>query len=227
MSGSTRTRRGAEAEQVVNTIKERLRVGRYAPGHRLIENDLISDFGTTRAVVREALRWLAAEDLIEITPYRGAAVSGLSRRDVENIYDVLAPLAIYSARLAAERIDIGDNRKLAKESLAATRRFKNQATVTRKLPELAAENVRFHGVVRQIAGNPKIVKICEQLELQLVRILFPLVLVEDVAEMWNARHEEVLLQILNGDGDKAAAEMAAFAGKSHQVVQSLPDSVFN
>ena len=225
MSGSNRTRRGAEAEQLVTTIKDRLRAGRYAPGHRLIENDLISDFGTTRAVVREALRWLAAEDLIEITPYRGAAVSGLTRRDVENIYDVLAPLAIYAARLAAQRIDINNNRKLAEDSLAATRRFKEQASAGRKLPDLAAENVRFHAVVRQIAGNPKIIQICEQLELQLVCILLPLVL-EDHPEMWNARHEEVLVQILKGDSDKAAAEMEAFAEKSRQVVQSLPDSVF-
>ena len=62
--------------------------GRLKPRERLIEMDLISRFGGSRTVIREALKKLEAKGLVRTIPYRGALVADLTVEEVEEIYFV-------------------------------------------------------------------------------------------------------------------------------------------
>ena len=72
--------------QIFNRIRDDILSGNYAPGEELKEATLGKQLGVSRTPVREALRQLDLEGLVEIAPNRGAKVIGISRKDVEDIY---------------------------------------------------------------------------------------------------------------------------------------------
>ena len=60
-------------DEVILAVKDAIREARYAPGQRLVEPELVREFGVSRGSVREALRRLAAEGLVEWERFRGAS----------------------------------------------------------------------------------------------------------------------------------------------------------
>ena len=227
MNESLMTRRGFELEEVVGKLKARLKAGRYALGHRLVEIDLMKDLDVSRAVVREALHRMANEGLIVIEPYRGAIVRSITRKDVEEIFEVLEPITIAITSLAAKKIDQGNNRKLAEDLLETTRQIRKKSKVGGNFIGLAQESMRFHSGLRQLCGNDRLQKIAEQIELQLFRLWYQDVSVEEGLEArWVAGHEAMLEAILDGDIAKAESVTRNYAQKSCATVLKLPDSVF-
>ena len=88
-------------ETVRDTLRTRIFEGHYAPGTRLVERDLAAEFNVSRLPVREALRMLRQEGLIRDRASRGMEVSGLSAKDVEDLFDVRQSLEVLACRLAA------------------------------------------------------------------------------------------------------------------------------
>src|SRR5262245_36913428 len=88
--------------RVYQALRDRIVGGEILPGMHLVEGDVTADFGVSRGTVREALRRLSADDLVELIPHRGARVRRLSRRDVEELYVVREAIECVAARLAAE-----------------------------------------------------------------------------------------------------------------------------
>lgn len=88
-------------------IAERIGTGiveeRFAPGERLKEVELALAFGVSRATIREALRLLEQRGLVIILPQRGARVTDLSRKELEDLFEIRAALlGLASRRLAEE-----------------------------------------------------------------------------------------------------------------------------
>ena len=93
-------------QKVVEVLRAAITAGRFAPGERLTERNLCELTGVSRASVREALRQLESEGLIETQPNRGPLVSRLSRRDAVSLYQMRGALEALAARLfAAEASD--------------------------------------------------------------------------------------------------------------------------
>jgi len=88
---------------VVDHIRAAIVQGQFAPGAPLHEVDLCNLLGVSRGTVREALRQLRDENLVEIVPQRGACVTTLSPRRAWEIYTLRAQLEPYAVRLAIER----------------------------------------------------------------------------------------------------------------------------
>ena len=88
--------------QVVETVRNAIISGRFAPGQRLVEKELCDLLGVSRPSVREALRELETEGLIHTIPHRGPLVSMLSVQDAISIYDVRGVLEALAAKLFAE-----------------------------------------------------------------------------------------------------------------------------
>ncbi|MBE7200153.1 MAG: GntR family transcriptional regulator [Parafilimonas terrae] len=89
--------------QVVETLRQAITGGRFAPGQRLVEKDLCDLLGVSRPSVREALRELESEGLITTVPNRGPLVTKLSARDVAGLYEARGVLEALAAKLFAER----------------------------------------------------------------------------------------------------------------------------
>ncbi len=89
-------------QQVLEALRRAIVSGRLAPGERLTERALIEMMGVSRTVIREALRQIEAEGLIEIIPNKGPVVRELSAEEARDLYRIRAVLEGLAARLFAE-----------------------------------------------------------------------------------------------------------------------------
>lgn len=92
-------------QQVLEALRRAIVTGHLAPGQRLTERALIEMLAVSRTVIREALRQLEAEGLIEIIPNKGPVVRELSATEAKDLYRIRAVLEGLAARLFAENAD--------------------------------------------------------------------------------------------------------------------------
>jgi len=105
--GSSGDGRPAEASlhgEILIRLRDHVVEGNIPDGGRVPERKLCELFGISRTPLREALKVLAAEGLIELLPNRGARVRALSERDIEELFDVMGGLESLAGRLACENI---------------------------------------------------------------------------------------------------------------------------
>jgi DNA-binding GntR family transcriptional regulator len=121
--------------RVVEALRLSIINGKLAPGTRLIERELIEMMGVSRTVLREALRQLEAEGLIDVVANKGAVVRTLSRAEAEDLYAIRAALEGLAARLFTERAGAGRREALAaalKATAAAYEEGDPETIVARK-----------------------------------------------------------------------------------------------
>ena len=105
-------------DKAYETVRSGIIAGRYLAGARLTEQEIATTVGVSRTPVREALRRLDAEGLVEFTPNLGAVVTTWSDADSDEVFDLRAMLESYSARRATLRASadqVGALRRLAEE----------------------------------------------------------------------------------------------------------------
>ena len=89
---------------VFNTIKDGILTGRLRPGERLLENQLAEELGVSRTPIREALRMLEIENLVDLIPRKGAQVRDMSEKDIKDVLEIRKVLEELASGLAAENI---------------------------------------------------------------------------------------------------------------------------
>jgi DNA-binding GntR family transcriptional regulator len=92
-------------DRVATTLREQILDGQLEAGRRLVEADLVELVGAARHTVRAALRALAGEGLVDITPNRGARVAGMDADQIVALYELRAALEVEAAHLALARND--------------------------------------------------------------------------------------------------------------------------
>ena len=86
---------------VFNALKKAIFSGQLKPGERLVESSLAAQFGVSPIPLREAIKRLEAEKLVEVIPYKGARVVKASPQDVEDMYTIVGVLEGYAAKLVS------------------------------------------------------------------------------------------------------------------------------
>jgi GntR family transcriptional regulator, trigonelline degradation regulator len=138
-------------QKVVEVLRAAITAGRFAPGERLTERSLCELTGVSRASVREALRQLESEGLIETLPNRGPLVSRLSRRDAVSLYQMRGALEALAARLFAGSATDGQI-----DELAAAVSVLQRAYASRDIEEIVRAKRRFYDVLFEGSGNSMI-----------------------------------------------------------------------
>lgn len=100
--------RAALHTQVADALRDQIVKGELPPGSKLNELELCTSMGISRTPLREAIKILEAESLIEIRPHKGAAVAEISPRAIEEVFQVLAPLERLGIELAMARMNDAD-----------------------------------------------------------------------------------------------------------------------
>jgi len=90
--------------RVFNQIRNDILNGVYEPGESLIETKLSEELGVSRTPIREALRQLELEGLVQSVPNKGVTVKGVSAQDIQDIYTIRMLIEGLAARWAAEKI---------------------------------------------------------------------------------------------------------------------------
>lgn len=177
-------------------IRNAIYDGTFPPGARLVERDLAEEYLVSRLPVREALRILQNEGLVEHLPTRGVVVRTLDRRQVSELYDIREALEVLAARQAAERIAEG-----TENHLAATLREMRDALAAGNIKAAYAANSRLHDEITQLSGNALL---AETLEPLVGRVGLLRHKIEDF-DRTHAEHEAMCEAIFSGDPDRAAA----------------------
>ena len=105
-------------QQVLESLREAIISGQLGPGERLTERALTEQMGVSRTVLREALRQLEAEHLVEVIPNKGPVVRALSPEEAQDLYRIRAVLHGLAARICVENAD-EDNLGRLEETLEA------------------------------------------------------------------------------------------------------------
>ena len=161
------TPRTALHEQVALRLREMLVESRIAPGAKLNERELSEVLNVSRTPLREAIKMLAAEGLVELLPNRGAIAVELSPADVLNTFEVMAGLEAQSGELAAERItdaELVEIQAMHYEMLAAFTR--------RDLPAYYRLNSAIHAAINAAAKNPVLSATYRQVNARLQALRF-------------------------------------------------------
>jgi DNA-binding GntR family transcriptional regulator len=139
-------RRQSGSEAVYEVLRAQIIAGELAPGERLPEVDLAASLGVSRTPIREALRLLLGEQLVERRPTGGFRVSPLDIADVKGVYEVRALLEGLLARDACER--------LTEDHLATLRQQIDRMSLLRDHDgEVVKIGREFHGLIEEVAGN--------------------------------------------------------------------------
>jgi DNA-binding GntR family transcriptional regulator len=133
--------------RITKEIEEAILSGQLKPRERLVEMDLISQFGVSRTVIREALKRLEAKGLIRTTPYRGAVVADLTIEEIEEIYFVRAELEKIAARLVIKHITPKEVQHLKRLSREVERHLREK---THQMIEVDSE---FHRMIFKACRN--------------------------------------------------------------------------
>jgi DNA-binding GntR family transcriptional regulator len=149
-------------ELSMRRIRHEILSGALAPGERLIEEQLTQRFGTSRAPLREALRSLGQQGLVEHLPRRGVRVAELSREDVDELFGLRDVLEHYAVKMALPVSGPPDLTGLAKalDGMAAA------VQTDDALSENEAHR-RFHVALVALAGHRQLLLVYEPVILKL------------------------------------------------------------
>ena len=176
--------------------------GDFAPRQRLIEAELVDQYGTSRFVLRNALTRLATEGLVELRPNRGARVREISVEEAIEITEIRRAVEGLVAARAAERItdeEIVSLRALGEEMTAVV-----ESADMLRYSEL---NASLHATVRRIARHGTANRIIEQLHGQMVRHQFRLSLVPGRPSVSLPEHLAIIEAICAQDSSSAEEAM--------------------
>ena len=152
VASSEVSRTPSASESATNLIREAIVDGQLAPGERLKEADLARTFQISRTPVREALRELRREGLVDTTPNRGAAVRTYTVDDLSEIYALRALLEGHAARRAAQWMDSETLDRL--RVMCAS--FADLRARGASVQELVRANVAFHDAVLDAARSRRL-----------------------------------------------------------------------
>lgn len=142
-------RKGQLHTEVARHLRDMIVLGEFLPGARLREVILCEQLGVSRTPVREALRTLAAEGLVDLLPNRSVVVAALDAKEIENLYVVFGTMEALAAKLACARItndEIGEVGKLLSDMVDYHDRFE-------RVPYMQI-NKEIHKRIIEIAANP-------------------------------------------------------------------------
>lgn len=193
-------------ESVVDGLRSLILSGQYPAGSRLGEVELAAVLGVSRTPVREALRLLAAEGLVELTPNKGARVVAWTDAELEEIFALRAQVEGLAARRAAERISEADLVEL--ERLAQAHAEATAAGEHRDLDRIYELNGQFHaGVVRAAAVGSTLATVVGSLVHSVV-LHRTLHVFDDVAMQRSSQHHlELVAAMRNRDPEWAECVM--------------------
>jgi DNA-binding GntR family transcriptional regulator len=194
-----KTKVNGSSEVLHLAVAQRLRAliveGGIAPGQKLNERDLASRLQVSRTPLREALKLLTAEGLVEHLPNRGAIAVQLSADDVAHAFEVMAALEGLSGELACARIS--DDELAELQAL----NFEMRAHHARRdLPAYYRLNAQIHQAINRAARNPVLSEVYDRLNARLQALRFSS---NFDTEKWDAAvrdHDAMIEALLARDG---------------------------
>lgn len=185
-----------------DALYEAILLGKLPPGERLVEAEIARQMGISRGPLREAIRQLEQDGLVEYRPRRGAVVAELTRERVFDAYSTRVELEGFAARLATQRMGAREAARL--EDLCETMQ---QQARDGDAAGLLKTDVQFHRTICEIAGNRVLLRLWTSLGPQAWTLFSGAQQQGYSLDALAERHRAALAALLSGDA--ACAEQTA------------------
>lgn len=207
-------------DRVYSHIRDSIVSGKFAPGSRLGEVELAELTATSRTPVREALRQLEMEGLVEVLPNKGARVYEWTADDLDEIYDLRMTLEAMAAARAAKRISEKDVDRLSE--LCDLMEIAARGGAAQQLDLMAQLNDEFHSIVRTAAASTRLMPMLGAVvQLPLVLRTFHRFAPADLTRS-HAHHRDLVAALRAGDETWADSVMRAHVRSAkHVLLRSL------
>lgn len=159
--------RASLSEQAASRLRDMIIEGTLAPGERIVEGEIGARLGVSRTPLREALKTLAGEGLVDLVPAKGAIVRRVTAEAAREMLEVLAELEALAGRLAVARAtdrQIGEVRALHDRMMAHYAR--------RRRLDYYKLNQGIHTAIVALAANSELAAMHGQLQARMKRIRF-------------------------------------------------------
>ncbi len=130
------------SSKIFNILRDNILEGKYSPDEKLVEIKLADELGVSRTPVREALKQLELEGLVENIPNRGVIVKGISKQDISDIYTIRLAIEAIAVDWAMERMTDDDLDKL--KELYELMEF---YTIKKDVLKISELNSQFHEII--------------------------------------------------------------------------------
>jgi DNA-binding GntR family transcriptional regulator len=147
-------------DQIANTLRDDILIGRFKGGDQLLEDSLKIEFGISRTPLREAFRILEKEGLVAILPRRGTFVKRITGQDIEENFPVRAILEGLAARLAYENLRDQDINEM-EEVLE----YMKEAAQRKDFIDYAKNHITFHEIFINASGNETLIALLHNLRM--------------------------------------------------------------
>lgn len=209
-------------EKILENIRDAIVSGSLKAGSRVSEPELAERYGISRTPIREAFRQLESEGYLTVIPRRGAIVSELSPKDVDDFYAIKSIMEGYAAKRACENLSEKDLTRLQ--------------TINNKLAELARigdvkhffkNHSDFHELFIKAADNEKLHELIAGLVTKFQRLRFTSLSLPGRMEVSVQEHEKIIEAFRNKDADLAEKLVRMNAEYGGRVLKSDKTSVKN
>lgn len=184
------------AVAAANSIKDAILEGQLLPGEPLHEIELSEKLNISRGTVREALRLLSQEGLVEVIPYRGAFVACLTPQMVEEIYTLRALLEPYAVRLCMEK---GAFDAEALDQMAALVRRMGEMEQAGNYSETIKADIRFHEIISERCGHRLLTEVLKNLQAMTLMFILSTKLYQSDMISDEVTHQAIYEGILSGN----------------------------
>lgn len=185
-------------DEVVRRLRDLIAEGELMPGARIPERDLCKRFGISRTPLREALKILATEGLVDLQHNRGATVSRLTPQAVDDMFQVMEVLEGLAGELACARID--------EAGIVAIEALHKQMCLhhaQQALPDYFRVNQRIHERIVEAAANPVLSNMYRGLSLRIRRARYLANLSQERWDQAMDEHGQILAALKARDARQA------------------------
>lgn len=194
MAGTEKSLRG----QVFDKIRSDILNGKYKRGEELVESSIGKELRISRTPVREAIRQLELEGLVQLVPNKGAFVTGISEKDVRDIYLIRARLEGLAARMAAKNItpellDAMEETVVLSEYHAKKEHYE----------QVCEMDSKFHKLLYKASGSRILEHTLTDFHQYVQRVRMASIMKKRRMEKSNDEHDAILTAIREHDEEKA------------------------
>jgi DNA-binding GntR family transcriptional regulator len=203
-------------DQVALRLRTMLVEGLIAPGAKLNERVLCEQLRVSRTPLREAIKLLAVEGLVDLLPNRGAVAVKLTEADVVHTFEVLAGLEAMAGELAAQRItddELAEIRAMHYEMKAAFMR--------RDLSNYYRLNARIHAAINAAAQNPVLTAAYQRINARVQSLRFRSNQNEAKWKRAMKEHDQMVAALDAHDGETLRSVLAAHLQRKRDAVLEL------
>ncbi|MDY0748048.1 GntR family transcriptional regulator [Paucibacter sp. R3-3] len=197
---------------ITNAIRNAIISGKLAPGQSLGQEFLANLFNVSRVPIRECLKQLATEGLVELEPHKGAVVAKLSLKELDELYDIL-----WALEMMAVRIGVG---KLTDADIAQMAAMDAKLQVIDDPLEWYYESVRFHRVIVVAADMPRCLHMIDECRQNIGRYLSDASFFQAHVSEWNKRNRVLFRACQARDADKAVNALDVMRRLSTKQIRS-------